>query len=390
MRVTQRFERSRLPVEEIRRILDHAARLGVSAVSFTGGEPFLLGEDLFALLDHAGRLGLDHLRTGTNGYMFMGSDKPDFTDRIKRLAERLAATRLRNFWISVDSADPATHEAQRGLPGVIRGIEKALPVFHSFGLHPTANLGLNRNVGGDWRLDPAQRPDRPLDEAAFRDSFVRGFHRFYRLAADLGFTIVNCCYPMSLDPTEADAPRRAVYAAASEDAVVRFSPREKVLLFQSLLEVIPRHRSNLRVFSPLGSLRALLRQHEAAARGERGSHHPCRGGLDFFFIDSRDGLTYPCGYRGAECLGRFQDLDPARLTGPARCDLCDWECFRDPSELFGPLLDLRARPLSLLGRLLREPAQAALWIEDLRYYAACDFFDGRRPPDPVRLARWRP
>ena len=349
MRVTERFECSRLPAEDIRAILEQAARLGVSAVSFTGGEPFLLGDDLFALLDHAGRLGLDYLRTGTNGYMFMGSEKPDFLDRVKRLAARLAETRLRNFWISLDSADPAVHEAQRGLPGVVQGIAKALPVFHSFGLFPTANLGLNRNVGGDWRLDPAQRPDRPLDEGAFRESFTASFQRFYRLAADLGFTIVNCCYPMSL---EGD-PGQAVYAATSQDAVVRFSPREKTLLFRSLLEVIPAFRSRLRVFSPRSSLLALIRQHEAAARGESGTHYPCRGGLDFFFIDSRDGQAYPCGYRGTESLGRFQDFDPARLPGRASCDRCDWECFRDPSELFGPLLDLRAKVIPAQDQLLR-------------------------------------
>jgi hypothetical protein len=30
-----------------------------------------------------------------------------------------------------------------GLNGVIKGIEKALPIFHKHGIYPAANLGIN-------------------------------------------------------------------------------------------------------------------------------------------------------------------------------------------------------------------------------------------------------
>lgn len=49
MRITEKFPRSRLSTDRVKRILDGAARVGVEAVSFTGGEPFLffdaLGEE---------------------------------------------------------------------------------------------------------------------------------------------------------------------------------------------------------------------------------------------------------------------------------------------------------------------------------------------------------
>lgn len=35
----------------------------------------------------------------------------------------------------------------------------------------------------------------------------------------------------------------------------------------------------------------------------------CRGGIDFFFVSAADGLAYPCGYRGRECLGDYADMD---------------------------------------------------------------------------------
>jgi MoaA/NifB/PqqE/SkfB family radical SAM enzyme len=96
------------------------------------------------MLAFARDAGIEYTRTGTNGFMFMNSDSGDFEKRIAKIAEALAATKIRNFWISIDSADPALHEAMRGLPGVIKGIEKALPIFNQYGIYPSANLGISR------------------------------------------------------------------------------------------------------------------------------------------------------------------------------------------------------------------------------------------------------
>lgn len=386
MRVTEKFSRSTLAVDEVKRALDHAARTGIRAVSFTGGEPFLHFDELIALIQHAGAAGLKYIRTGTNAFQLWRALGPRFEDEVARLADRLADTRLRNLWISLDSAVPEVHEAMRGFPGIVEAIERALPVFHQRGLYPSANLGINRNVGGDdtrqIRLTEGKE-DGGEQEGLFVDSYRAAFRRFYRRVLDMGFTTVNACYPMSMESLDSASEMSAVYAATSADSVVRFAPREKALLYATLGEVIPEFRSRLRIFSPLCSLHALARDH-----GGEAASYPCRGGIDFFFIDSRDGNTYPCGYRGAENLGEFEQLDRSAMNRTHDCRACDWECFRDPSELAGPLLQAATDPAGLFGRLRRDRTFFRLWLEDWRYYRACDFFDGRRPPHEQRLSRF--
>ncbi|MBN2297905.1 MAG: hypothetical protein JXM72_04900, partial [Deltaproteobacteria bacterium] len=116
--------------------------------------------------------------------------------------------------------------------------------------------------------------------------------------------------------------------------------------------------------------------------------YPCRGGVDFFFIDSKDGNTYPCGYRGNENLGKFQDLDMNAVSSECTCTSCDWECFRDPSELFGPLTQAIYDPAGLTRKIFRERPFFSYWLSDLKYYFACDYFDGRRPLSREKLDKF--
>jgi hypothetical protein len=268
----------------------------------------------------------------------------------------------------------------RGFPGVISGIEKALPVFHEYGIYPSANLGINRAIGGPRTQNLAEVTF--LGEESYLRTFYlefkKAFAEFYRFVADLGFTTVNTCYPMSITDAE---DLKAVYAATSVDPIVRFSKAEKAMLFKALLETIPEFRAQLRIFSPQCSLYALYRQYSADPE----LFYPCRGGIDFFFVDSKDGNTYPCGYRGDESFGRYWDLNGNVTSRQSDCHQCDWECFRDPSELFGPLLQGLSHPFSLLKRIKGDRYFFSLWLDDLRYYRACDLFDGRKPPNYKRM-----
>ncbi len=371
MRVGNDFRRRTLDPAETEKIIRAAADKGVTALSFTGGEPFLYLEEICRLATIAGQCGIEYIRTGTNGFLFRHSERADFTDRMKRLAEQLAATPIRNIWVSIDSSDVPTHERMRGLPGVVRGIEKALPLFAAQGLYLSANLGINRNLAG---------ADQDRDEQDY-DFFYAGFERFYRFVGSLGFTIANVCYPM-YGTDDAD---EAVYAATADDRVVYFSRQEKLHLFQALSDCIPTMRDKIRIFTPRCSIHALLNQY----RGTAELTAPCRGGIDFFFVDSRNGHTYPCGYRGEEDLGEFPELNIVKRDNRAACRRCDWECFRDPSELFGPLLDLRTSPSRLLRRLRRDARFFRLWKEDLLYYRSCNYFSGRLPPKTEHLKSWR-
>ncbi len=286
----------------------------------------------------------------------------------------------------IDSADPEYHEKARGLPGVIRGVEKALPIFHDHGIYPAANLGITRNIGGALTAHPEGLACSERDKLAmFGVNFRASLHRFYELVMNMGFTIVNTCYPMSVDSGTTDsAGLDAVYAATAADDVVRFSQAEKRKIFNILLQVIPLYRSRLRIFTPRASVYALRNHYKTG----NGSDYHCRGGTDFFFIDAVHGDTFPCGYRGNDNLGKYWDLPNGKSLLGASCTLCDWECFRDPSELFGPLLQATSNPLALWRYFRRDPDFFHLWKEDMAYYRACDFFDGRRPPRTNALRRF--
>jgi MoaA/NifB/PqqE/SkfB family radical SAM enzyme len=375
MNVTNPGPRGTLERDAACRIIDHCAALGVSALSFTGGEPLMTGDLLFELLAYAGRAGITYLRTGTNGYLFARPNAPDFDDKMTRLAQSLAATPLRNFWISLDSADAGVHEANRGFPGLVEGLARALPLFHAQGLYPTANLALTRLLTGPTPLEAA-------DEAGFYELACQGLSRFFATASGLGFTMANCCYPMSDD--DQSKGTQAAYAATAADRRVTFADWEKRALFQALFDTVPRHRGDLRIFTPRCAVSALVRQYG----GQPGAGRPCLGGVSFFYVD-RFGDSFPCGYRGRENLGPFWKLGADRLDGEAFCRACDWECFRDPSELLGPLGDLAAGPAGWLALTGMGWSDLKLWLEDLRYFAACSQFDGRQPPDAARLARYR-
>lgn len=407
MRTGNSFRRSTLRPEFLAPQIEAMAARGVAAISFTGGEPLLCLNGIAPLARRAREAGIRYVRTGTNGFIFRDHERPDFAARVAQLADTLLTSGFNAFWISLDSAEADLHEANRGLPGVVRGIAKALPIFHAHGLFPAANLGINRHTGGHDAPpphapgDPGQSGDSddpgtsvPFDAAAFQAHFETAFRRFYAFVESLGFTTVNACYPMSAEETPPynNAPEtatvtadEAVYAATSADDFIRFSRREKAALFAALFHVIPEFRGRLRIFTPRSSLLSLMR-HYGQETGN--GHYPCRGGIDFFFMDAARGHIFPCGYRGAEDMGLFSEFDPAKITAKPSCDRCDWECFRDPSELFGPVMDVFSRPLSLAKRFFADPAYRRTWIEDMRYALACDGCSAVIPPRPARLARF--
>ncbi|MGD9105313.1 MAG: radical SAM protein [Desulfobacterales bacterium] len=385
MRSTVKFQRTKLPLDDVKRILDAAAENGVKAVSFTGGEPFLFFEELCHLMKYAGQLKIEYIRTGTNGFFFQNTKGSNFESKIKTIAEKLAGTPVRNFWISIDSAVPEIHERMRGFPGVISGIEKSLPIFHEFDIYPSVNLGINRNMAPNTiGIDPSRfETDADLIREIYHN-YKAAFKMFYRFIIDMGFTMVNMCYPMSVTPETDESVLNPVYAATSPSDIVRFHTTEKMLLFRALLRTVLEFRSEIRVFTPLSSLYALTMQ---LAHGPPAAY-PCRGGIDFFFIDSRDGNTYPCGYRGNENFGKYWEIDWDKVHSNGDCHLCDWECFRDPSELFGPILQSVSNPLDLIKKIKNDPRYFRLWGNDLNYYRACNFFNGRCAPDYKKLNKF--
>jgi hypothetical protein len=373
MRVTNKIERKRIPVSEIKKIIDAAVRRNVQSISFTGGEPLLFLDDLAEMIHYANQAGIPMIRTGTNGFIFKNSDERAFTSRMQRIAKKLYDSGLRNLWISIDSANPTLHEKMRGLPGIIDGIKKGLRIFHDAGLFPNANMGINRNIAG-WLTAGINRQDYSSENLylkIFFERFRKGFECFISSVIAMGFTMVSFCYPMSVE-NENTIGLKPVYAATSNSQIVAFDAMEKAQIFKALRLATESFRHQIRIFTPQCALYSLIRQY-----AEQANHtYPCRGGRDYFFIGSHDALSYPCGYRGKEALGKFEQGKRSTVTD---CRLCDWECFRDPSELFGPINQFLSEPLKLLQKLKKDQDFFKYWMKDILYYLACDFFNGRKP-----------
>ena len=368
-----------IPEEKVFEIIDTTAANRFQAISFTGGEPFLLYRRLLRYIQRAGEAGIKFIRTGTNAgflqrpYKRFGKSQA-FFDAVSRIADDIAATPLRNLWISVDSTDVDTHEANRNLKGVINAISLSIPIFAERNIFPAINLGINRLIDGpcpDWEREGRDDPKK-FGAERFEKRYREGFEGYFQLCEELGFTIVGVCYPMR--------EQTGMYGAASE-TLTNYSSQELALIFKALDEVTGRFRSRLRISSPSTAL-YYLKQGTAGV--------PCSGGHDYFFISAVDGLAYPCGYLD-QCLGEFKELDFEKLRKEKRtCTKCHWECFFDPDQLIGTVRQFLAHPVSVMPGILRNADLRDRLRSDMRYYLACDFLDGRRPPNYEKLARFAP
>jgi hypothetical protein len=98
-------------------------------------------------------------------------------------------------------------------------------------------------------------------------------------------------------------------------------------------------------------------------------------------MDSRDSHIYPCGYRGDEDLGAsVAELRTTPDNQQPFCEKCHWECFMDPSQLFGILRQAIRHPFKTWFGKAPDREMLRLWFGDVKYYLACDFFNGRKPP----------
>jgi hypothetical protein len=62
------------------------------------------------------------------------------------------------------------------------------------------------------------------------------------------------------------------------------------------------------------------------------------------------------------------------------CEKCHWECFMDPSQLFGMFRYMIRHPHHAFFGKIPDRRMLLLWFEDVKYYLACDLFDGRKAP----------
>ncbi len=108
-----------MSTEELKKAIDQFKALGALLVIFSGGEP-LLREDIFDLVAHAHGIGL-LTRISTNGFLLTR----------ERVAE-LKQAGLNQCGVSIDDADPATHDRLRGLPGCFERAVQGLRYLNEY------------------------------------------------------------------------------------------------------------------------------------------------------------------------------------------------------------------------------------------------------------------
>ncbi len=106
-----------LTLDDVRRIGDQLGQLGTLIVSLAGGEP-LIREDIFDIITILNQKGHFPILI-TNGW---------YVDQT--VAKDILRAGLQEISVSVDYADPAKHDAQRGLPGAWDRAVRALELFH--------------------------------------------------------------------------------------------------------------------------------------------------------------------------------------------------------------------------------------------------------------------
>mgnify|MGYP000844952488 FL=1 len=125
-----------LSTEEAFSVIDQIAAVGRPVVVLSGGEP-LLREDIFEIARYGTERGLV-MAMGTSGYLLDAET-----------ARRLAASGVRSVAISLDSADPDTHDAFRGVPGVWERAVAAIGHCLEAGLAVRINMTVMRPVLAD-------------------------------------------------------------------------------------------------------------------------------------------------------------------------------------------------------------------------------------------------
>lgn len=82
-------------------------------------------------------------------------------------------------------------------------------------------------------------------------------------------------------------------------------------------------------------------------------------------------------------MGKLYHLNIKDIEEKPFCKACDWECFRDPSEIMGYLINSVRHPLRYISNSSIDSEYRSLWKSDLKYFMKCNYFDGRKPTEDL-------
>ncbi len=125
-----------LSTEEAFGVIDQICETGKPVVVLSGGEP-LMREDIFAIARYGTDQGL-RMVMGTSGYLLD-----------QAMAKKLRDAGIRAVAISIDSADPAVHDAFRGIDGVWERAVQAISFCNAENIGVQINMSVMRSAISD-------------------------------------------------------------------------------------------------------------------------------------------------------------------------------------------------------------------------------------------------
>ena len=269
-------EKKWLDFDRACRALDILHGRGIRYLTFSGGEP-LLHPRLAELVGEATKRDM-RAAVVTNG-----------SPLTERNITDLAAHGLRTLFISIDSADVAKHEANRGLPGVCEKIAKANPLLKTAGIKTVASVTINR--------------------------LVTDFEELFAFLRKLGFETVTFTYPK-----RELGSGSLVFSDTS--ALIDFSDTELVERFTRLQSL----KDKFAILNPAESLAEMTR----FVRREQ-QEFPCFGGYKYFAMDVNFDI-YRCDFWATKMCS-IEDFATAPLVRDG-CTKCMSVCYRDSSVFF--------------------------------------------------------
>lgn len=255
--------------------LDILRGRGIRYVSFFGGEP-LLHPRLEEMIATTVAKGLVPAII-TNGWLLSG-----------RL-ERLANAGLKTVYVSIDAACVSSHEANRGLKGLVGRIRSATAQMPALGMTPIAQVAMSRL----------------LDDYAALAPFLR----------NLGFVAVAFSYPQQARLGSSSL------AWSDQSELMRFSNDELLSAFDGVNE--------LRKSFPVNNPRASVADMKRHLRGER-EKFVCYGGYKSFYMDWNYDMWRCDAWSKPLCS--VWDFADAALVRDG-CTACIADCYRDSSVM---------------------------------------------------------
>ncbi|MFQ5862369.1 MAG: radical SAM/SPASM domain-containing protein [Candidatus Brocadiales bacterium] len=245
---------------------------GVRYITYVGGEP-LLHPGFFDIISYSVDKGIVSMMS-TNGVYLT-------PENIRAMKD----SGLSTIFISIDATSVEEHEKNRGLPGVCKTIQKAMPQIKESGLNPIVSVTISRLI-----KDYTKLPD-----------FLK----------ELGFSKLTFSYPMM---RYADS-----YAGSNPTTLIDYTPEEII----QVLNDIKALKAQLNVVNPTAAIDDMIR----FFNGE-GARFLCLGGYKSFYVDWLLDV-YPCQTLNQKMgnIYEFVDVPFKRLN----CNLCINECYREPS-----------------------------------------------------------